>query len=192
VKPAGKWALGAALTAAAAFAAYQSASAPTPEAAPQSIAVSEPAALTEPPPTEQLPCAYQWAHQDDPALSAEFDASIKSLNPAASGRAQAFGENCVSADGASTFGAMETDFYVRLPVEDLTQEEAFGNWMAQVMEVVVEIPREKLQGPNYGFVEFTFEKSEPERVVVRVPIQQYLNEAAGKTGAELFGMFYVP
>lgn len=179
MKRAGKWALGAALTAAAAFATYQTASTPSPE----------PAIVTESPPAEQ-PCGYQWAYEDIPELTAEFDSAVKLLNPVASGRAQAFGENCVRADGSATFGAMETDFYVALPVDDLTKEEEFGNWISQVMGVAVEIPREKLQGPNYGFVEFTFEKNENERVILRVPIQRYLDEARGKAGAELFRMFY--
>ena len=53
-----------------------------------------------------------------------------------------------------------------------------------------EIPREEIQG-NYGFVEFWFEKNEAEHVIVRVPIQKYMDEAQGKTGAELFRMFSV-
>lgn len=197
MKRARKWALGAALTAAAAFAALQTVSAPTPEAGTQSPPIetltASPEVLdgaTDTAIPQPEPCGYQWAYQDLPELTAEFDDAIKSLNPEASGRAQAFGENCVQADGDSTFGAMETDFYARLPVDDLSKEDDFGNWMAQAMEVVVEIPREKLQGPNYGFVEFTFEKSEAERIVVRVPIQQYLDTAQGKSGADLFRLFY--
>lgn len=190
MKRAGKWALGAALTAAAALATLQTVSAPPPDSTTPTATASKSAAPVESPPTEQPPCAYQWAHQSLPELSAELDAEIKSLNSAAEAYAQAFGENCVSTDGSSTFGAMETDFYIRLPVDDLTQEEEFGNWMAQALEFVTQIPREKLQGPNYGFAEFTFEKSEAERIVVRVSIRQYLDTAQGKSGVELFQMFY--
>lgn len=195
MRRAGKWAIGAALTAAAAFAAYQSSSAPgavaPTEEFVESVVVSEPAVVTESPISDQ-PCGYQWATEDMPELTAEIDVAVKRLNPEASARAQAFGENCVRADGSSTFGAMETDFYVTLPTDDLTKEEDFGNWISQVMGVAIEIPRERLQGPNYGFVEFTFEQSEAERVILRVPIQRYLDEARGKSGAELFRMFYQP
>jgi hypothetical protein len=83
---------------------------------------------------------------------------------------------------------METDFHVNLPVDDLANEEALGNAMAQVLPIIVNIPREEIQG-KYGFVEFWFEKNETEHVVVRVPIQKYIDEAQGKTGTELFRMF---
>jgi hypothetical protein len=146
-------------------------------------------------PTEALPegnCAYTWATKDAPELTEFFDAAIKELNPEAIGHAQYFGEDCRRSDDSVTFGAMETDFYVRLPVEDLSQKEAFGNWAAQVMEVVTQIPREQLRGPNLGFVEFVFEKNEDERLVLRIPIQRYLDESPGKTGADLFDLFYSP
>jgi hypothetical protein len=193
---AGKWAIGAVLTAATAFAAYQSVSAPPPTVETEPPTTAEaPASETEAAPDTSLPtepCGYQWAYQDDPGLTEELDTAVKALNPSASARVQAFGENCVRADGASTFGAMETDFYIRLPVEDLSNEEQFGNWVKQVLDIVTQIPRDKLQGPNYGFVEFTFEKSEAEQIIFRAPIQQYLNEAQGKSGAELFNLFYKP
>ena len=55
-----------------------------------------------------------------------IDEEIRAIDPAASGNASYYGEDCVYADGHSTFSAMETDFYVRIPVDDLTNEEAFG------------------------------------------------------------------
>ena len=135
-------------------------------------------------------CAYVWAYHNADELSAMIEEKIHALDPAASGNASFYGEDCVYADGQSTFGAMETDFYVHKPVDDLTNEEVFGNWMSQVLQIVIEIPRERIQG-NYGFVEFWFEKSDNEHVIVRVPIQQYMDDAHGITGAALFRMFYV-
>jgi hypothetical protein len=176
-----------AISAAAGFLALQTVSAPTPASAPPTLAVAE-TIPTEPPTAET--CGYVWAYHDAPELTEKLNAAVKSMNPAASARAQLFGEDCVYADGPSTFGVMETDFYIHFPADDLMDEEAFGNWMAQVMPIVAEIPREEIQG-NYGFVEFWFEKSEAEHVIVRVPIQKYLDEAQGKTGAELFTMFSV-
>ncbi len=130
-----------------------------------------------------------WAYQDDPELTAKVDEAIRLLNPTASARAQQFGEDCVYEDGHSTFSALETDFYTHLPIEDLTDNESFGNWIAQVMPLITQIPREELQGNNYGFVEFWFDKSESEHLVVRVPIQKYLDEGQGKTGTELLQLF---
>ena len=112
-------------------------------------------------------------------MTKEIDTAVRAINPSASARAELYGEDCVYADGRSTFGAMETDFHVRLPADDLTNEEAFGNWMAQVMPIVAEIPREEIQG-NYGFVEFWFEKNDAEHLIVRVPIQKYIDEAQGE------------
>ena len=133
-------------------------------------------------------CGYQWAYHDAPELTALFNDSVQALNPDATGRVDYFGEDCVYPDGTSTFGVMETDFHVQLQVDDLNQEDEFGNWMAQVMEIVTNIPREELAG-RYGFVEFSFVKSDTEQVTFRVPIQQYMDEADGKSGSELFKMF---
>jgi hypothetical protein len=181
-----KWIIGIVLAATAGFVALQNGFAPTSGSATQTPIIIHTATIT---PSEE-PCAYVWAHQGAPELTQKIDTAVRNLNPAANANADLFGEDCVYADGRSTFGAMETDFYVHLPSDDLTNEEAFGNWMAQVMQIIVQIPREEIQG-NYGFVEFWFEKSDAEHVIVRVPIQKYIDEAQGKTGAELFRMFYV-
>jgi len=174
-----------AVSAAAGFLALQTVSAPKPDSAPPTLAAAE-AVVTEPPTPET--CAYVWAYHDAPELTEKLNTAVQAINPAASASAQLFGEDCAYADGHSTFGAMETDFYIHLPVENLTDEETLGNWMAQTLPIVAEIPRGEIQG-NYGFVEFWFEKSEAEHVIVRVPIQKYMNEAQEKTGAELFQIF---
>lgn len=183
---AGKLALGAALTTAiAVFGALQTVSAPVNEPVFSLPASETPAAV------QTEPCGFMWAYKDAPELTASFDSAVKTLNAQASGRAELFGEDCVYADGSATFGVMETDFYTRLPVDDLSKEDELGNWVAQVMEIVTQIPRENLPG-NYGFVEFTFAKNDAERIIFRVPIQQYISDAQGKSGAELFHLFYSP
>jgi hypothetical protein len=136
-------------------------------------------------------CAYMWATHDAPELTDKFNAVISGLDKNASANAKFYGEDCVYTDGRSTFGVMETDFYVRLTVSDMKDAEAFGNWMTKVMSVVTQIPRAEIQG-NYGFVEFSFIKSEPERLAIRVPIQVYVDQAQGMTGVELFDFFASP
>ena len=182
----GKVAIGATLiTAIAVFGALQTVSAPANE-----TVTSLPASET--PTTLQTgSCAYMWAYKDAPELTVSFNSAVYALNAEASGRAEYYGEDCVYADGSATFSTMETDFYTRLPVDDLSKEDEFGNWVAQVMEIVTQIPSEDLPG-NYGFVEFTFEKTEAERIIFRVPIQQYISDAQGKSGAELLRLFYSP
>ena len=178
--------IGIVLAATAGFVALQNGFAPASDSVTPTPIITETATSA---PFEE-PCAYIWAHHDAPELTNKIDTAVRAINPDASARAELFGEDCVYADGRSTFGAMETDFYIHLPTDDLTNEEAFGNWMAQVMQMVIQTPREEIQG-NYGFVEFWFEKSDAEHVIVRVLIQKYIGEAQEKTGAELFRMFYV-
>ena len=189
------WIIGIVLSATATFVALQTVSAPEKESAlsapPLTFTVEIQLTETDTPVPSQG-CAYTWAYHDAPELTQTLDAAVKELNPSASAIATQFGEDCVAADGTATFGVMETDFTVRFPVDDLTKEDEFGNSMAQVMEIVTQIPREDIPGPNYGFVEFWFEKNESEHIVFRVPIQVYLNNAQGKSGAELFQMFYKP
>ncbi|MFN8433860.1 MAG: hypothetical protein U0V18_07560 [Anaerolineales bacterium] len=187
MKRTSKWAIGVVLTAASAFAALQTVSAPTHQV--ETPTETESPYLTEVVATQ--PCGYQWAYQDDLELTASFDASIKRLDPNASGKAQLFGEDCIHSDGTATFIAKETDFYVRTKVDDLNKEEEFGNWVKQVMEIVLQIPREDL-AIQYGFVEFHFEKTEAEFLGFRVPIQTYIDTTQDKTSAELFQMFYAP
>ncbi len=189
------WIIGAVLSTAAAVLALQTVSAPQQDTPllptlTESPTEAETIVSTEPPAFQG--CAYTWAYRDAPELTGTIDAKIKKLNPNADAVATQFGEDCLKADGSVTFGVMQTDFKVRLPVDDLTKEEEFGNWIAQVMQAVIEIPREDIPGPNYGFVEFRFEKNEAEHITFRVQIQEYLNDAQGKSGAELFHIFYVP
>jgi hypothetical protein len=162
---------------------------PTPNAVPVSMTV--PTAKNIPTAAEAVgQCGYMWATHNADELGAMIDEEIRAIDPAASGNASYYGEDCVYADEHSTFSAMETDFYVRIPVDDLTNEEALGNWISQIMKIVITFPLEQIQG-NYGFVEFWFEKSEGEQVIVRVPIQEFMDGTHGITGAALFRMFYV-
>jgi len=136
-------------------------------------------------------CGYQWAYGGLPELTAQFDQAVKNIIPESTSRATAFGENCMSADGqVIRFLAMETDFYVMAPVQTLDDYQTFGNWVAAVMEAVLNLPAKIVAGPKPGFVEFTFEKDTSERIIFRVPIQQYQDTAMGITGEELFYMFY--
>ena len=132
-------------------------------------------------------CYYVWAYQSLPEVTEKLDAAIRAIQPTASANADAFGENCVYADGHSTFGARETDFHVYLSIENRGDEDAMGNWIAQVMPVVDQLTGFP-GGP--GFVEFSFKDNEPSSLIVRIPVYRYKNKAQGITGARLFRMFY--
>lgn len=181
------WIVGIALSATAVFVVLQTVNAPSTEVIPTDISIPS----TETSTLAYEGCAFTWAYHDDPELTEKLNSDVKKLNPDANATATLFGEDCIRADGSTTFGVMETDFTVRLPADDLSKDEDFGNWINDVMKIVIKIPREEIQG-RYGFVEFWFEKSETENINFRVPIQKYIDEAKDKTGVALFNYFYQP
>jgi hypothetical protein len=183
--------IGIVLSATAGFIALQSVNAPTPadEVIDTPSVVESEFPVTEiAPPTEES-CYYVWAYRDAYDLTEKLDASLKAINPEVDINATLFGEDCIHADGRSTFRVMQTDFYFRLSVDNATNDTVLGNWMALVLEEIVQLPREEIQG-NYGFVEFWFERGRTGTVLLRVPIEQYLDEAQGMRGAELFRKYY--
>ena len=137
------------------------------------------------------PCGYMWAYKDVPELLVKVESVIHALNPEAKVRVQAFGEDCVYADGRATFGAMETDVYIHTIVDDLTNEEALGNWMAQALPLIVQIPEDEFPG-GYGMVEFWFENNNGESLYIRPKISRFLEaDVRDKSGAELFRLLHV-
>jgi hypothetical protein len=183
--------IGIVLSATAGFIALQSANAPAPA---DEILDAPTAFESEFPPSEidtpsEESCYYVWAYRDADELTKKLGVMVKSINQNADINATLFGEDCIYADGRSTFSVMQTDFYFRLPVDNSTNDTVLGNWMAMVLDEIIRLPREELTG-NYGFVEFWFEKTDS--IFVRVPIQRYLDEGREKRGAELFRMFYTP
>jgi len=153
--------------------------------------ISTPEALPTATFSSAAQCAFQWANKDIPELTTQFDTAVKAVIPNSTSGAYAFGENCIGNNGEVVrFGAMETDFYVAVSVDSLTDYEKFGNWIAQAMQVVNSMPPDLLMGPNKGFVEFSFKKSSSDAIHFRVPIQQYNDSANGINGEKLFRIFY--
>lgn len=189
----GKWVIAVATTAAAGYLALQNGLAPQEELPP--LTGNTPPVATETAPPTDTPtyeyCAFMWATHEDPELTIRLDETVKTIDPQASADASLFGEDCVYADGHVTFSTMETDFHVRIPVNDLTTTSIIGDRMKQVMEVIIALPDEEVQG-NPGFVEFTFFKSDTERIIMRVAIPDYQNLEPGTAGADLFNRFYTP
>ena len=103
------------------------------------------------------PCYFVWATQDLPEVREKFQDAVHALFPQAEVRVNAYGENCVAADGSFTFGALETDFYVSIPVDDLNDADDLGRIVELVLALVIEqFPRPLVPGPQDGFVEFSF------------------------------------
>jgi hypothetical protein len=120
-------------------------------------------------------CAYVQATQNLPDATVQIDKAIKQLQPDASGRAQAYGENCVYASGRQpTFSAMETDFYFTINVKNLKDDKDLGGWIVDAMKLVEALPPDSMAGPQAGFVEFTF-KTKANQRILRVAIATYKN-----------------
>jgi len=139
------------------------------------IATATPLSIT---PTIE-PCAYVEATQALPDLSTQVDNAIKQIQPGASGRAEAYGENCVYASsGQSTFSAMETDFYITVNVKNLKDDNELGSWISSSMKIINALPAGSMAGPQVGFVEFTFKTTDDQKNL-RVPVNQYNELPAG-------------
>jgi hypothetical protein len=136
-------------------------------------------------------CAYQWANQDLPELSIEFQQSIQSLQPEAQATAYAFGEDCIHADGSKSFIAKETDFNVIFQVSDLSNEAELGERIVKVMQVIENIPREKIMGPEPGRVSITFQTSS-EQKIVNFYTNQYQSLPPGLSSAEIYQALQTP
>jgi hypothetical protein len=114
-------------------------------------------------------CAYTWAYKDLPEISAEFQSEVQAVIPEAEAHATAYGEDCVYENGSATFSAMETDFYIIMPMNDLTDNETLATYIVQILPIVDGFSPPRVPGSNEGFVEFTFRNGE-EQLMMRVPI----------------------
>ena len=136
-------------------------------------------------------CAYQWAYEDLPKLTSDFQRSIQGLQPEAQASAFAFGEDCISADGNATFTPMETDFNVTLQVNDLSDQSDLGEWIVKVMQVIENIPPDQIVGPRPGRVSIAFQVSN-EQKFVNFYIDQYRALSSGMSNAEIYQALQAP
>ncbi len=165
--------------------------------------VSQPLAQTDTPPvpTEYVPtaipltptfagCAYVWGTQDMPEVSRLLNSKLQPLGKDVSGLAYAYGENCVYADGHQDFSAKETDFRIGVQVVSVRDQGTMGEWIYKVMQVILALPPDQLEGPQPGRVDFDFKQPDPAELFVTVPIDRYLREADNLHGEALFKLFY--
>lgn len=146
--------------------------------------------ITAPAPTFEG-CAYQWAYQDLPKLSSDFQQSIQALQAEAQASAFVFGENCIHAEGRTDFIAMETDFNVTLQVTDLSNEAELGEWIVKVMQVIEKIPEEEIVGPRPGRVSIALQVSS-EQKFVNFYVDQYRALPAGMSNTEIYQALQSP
>jgi len=100
-------------------------------------------------------CNYVWATNELPEASAQFRQAVQAIFPEADGSAYAYGEDCVYADGQRTFGAMETDFRIVIPVKDLKDDEALSVYVEKLLPVLADFPTDSLPA-RIKLIEFRF------------------------------------
>lgn len=119
-----------------------------------------------------FPCAYAWAEQTLPDLTAEVQ---RALDTAGLNRVEAlavaYGENCVDTlnNQVVSFSVMETDFYFTAVVEDTGNREALGNLAYQLLLIMEQFPPGKAPGPNPGLFTILFQ-DEQQNVQVRLKL----------------------
>ena len=137
-------------------------------------------------------CGYQWAYQDLPELSFQFQQDIQNLQPEAQAKAFAFGEDCIHEDGTTkTFIPMETDFNITLQVGDLSDESALGEWIVKVMQVVENIPPDRIVGPRLGRISLGFQSGSDQKHV-NFYINQFQELPSGLNNAEIYQALQTP
>ena len=67
---------------------------------------------------------------------------------------------------------METDFYIMAKVKKLNDDKELGTWTVNVMKIIDALPSGFISGPQAGFVEFTFETKDDQKIL-HVPINKY-------------------
>ena len=142
-------------------------------------------AVTVAPPNTQN-CGYQWAYQDLPRVSSNFQQTLQALQADAQGSAFAFGENCILPDGSvGDFLPMETDFKLTLQTSNLNDETELGGWIIKVMEIIAAVPPDQIVGPRPGRVTITFQSNANQKVV-NFYINQYQELPSGLSPAEIY------
>jgi hypothetical protein len=67
---------------------------------------------------------------------------------------------------------METDFFFTINAKNLNNNKELGTWTVNVMKIIDALPSGFISGPQAGFVEFTFETKDDQKIL-HVPINKY-------------------
>ena len=139
-------------------------------------------------PITESPCALVEGRKTLDDISEQFLGKLTSAGlPVESARAEAYGENCITADGSVVrFAARETDFYVTLTVADLADETALGNLLEQTLAVIDQFPANQTPGPNPGYVGITFKTGELVQNLWFMQTKVNDLRAQGLKGADLY------
>jgi hypothetical protein len=107
-------------------------------------------------------CYFNWAQHDLPDLTNQIEETFKDSGITIKRvSAYAYGEDCIAEDDTVVyFTTLETDFNIAIAVKDLTDEEALGSLVEQVLRVLDRFPAGETPGPQPGHIRLTFESGE--------------------------------
>jgi len=137
-------------------------------------------------PTEYPPgCYFNWAYKNLPELSSLVQAAVEELYPGAEAHAQVYGEDCIYADRHADFHAMETDFFITLPVADLQNNGDQGKLIRQTADLLLaRFPTGETPGTQPGRFNFRFTSSGRESYM-SFAMADYQKLPPDLTGADL-------
>lgn len=137
-------------------------------------------------------CGWAWATQSLPDLSAEIQSAMEAAGlTGVTARAEAYGENCVTADGVvDHFATMETDFRIRVEVADLNDTATLGDLAERILIVLDTYPPGIAPGPNAGYIGITYVNGETELNLWFTVYDGESARALGLHGADLYNELY--
>jgi len=152
---------------------------------PEASAVIDPQFATT---STEGPCSFVEGRQPLPEISSQFLFKLENASlPVKNARAEAYGENCIAADGSLVrFAVRETDFYVTLTTTDLQDETRLGSLLEQTLAVIDQFPRDQTPGPKPGYVGLTFEAGNNLQNLWFTRTQASDLTSHGATGADLY------
>jgi len=106
----------------------------------------------------ETPCAFMWASQFLPDESQRIEqllnqADFENVRVVA----EAFGENCVDADGQIVrFATMQTDIRLFVTVQSLSSVNELGDLTGRLLKILFEIPSSALPGTQAGYIGIQF------------------------------------
>lgn len=104
-------------------------------------------------------CAYVEASKDAPDASAAITQAYRSANIThVDVRAEAVGENCIdtNTNRVASFSTRQTDIYLLVPVQDIHDTQALGDWISRLVPLIETVPADQLPGPNPGNIAIQF------------------------------------
>jgi hypothetical protein len=144
---------------------------------------------TQTAPAKSQNCAYVWATQPLPDLSAKVQSAIHAAGLTdIQASAEAYGENCFDpqTNTVRSFASMETDFHFTVQAVDLTNLEDLGGTLEKILIVLDAFPPGKVPGPQTGNIVISFQSGKTESNLSFNALAGKSARTLGLHGAALF------